>query len=95
MTAETEAPMSGATRDATPEEVGWVLGQLPEALDPGAVQVNALVRDDGAAWFWVYPRDVALGELFVTWVVERSPAGEGSVGSFRSRRSARGDVTVP
>jgi hypothetical protein len=84
-----------AAREATPEEVGWVLAQLPERQEAGRVRVNALVRHDGTAWFWVYPKDVKLGDLYVTWVVERTRAGEASVGSFRSRRSARGDVTAP
>jgi hypothetical protein len=87
--------MSVPSRDATPEEVGWVLAQLPERQQQALVKVNALVREDGTAWFWVYPKDVKLGDLYVTWVVERTRTGEASVGSFRSRRSARGDVTVP
>jgi hypothetical protein len=87
--------MDGSPRDATPDETAWVLAQVPDRLDPADVRVHALCRDDGAAWFWVYPRAVELGQLYVTWVVERSVTGEGSVGSFRSRRSARGDVTVP
>ncbi|MEQ1570287.1 MAG: hypothetical protein ABMA64_31925 [Myxococcota bacterium] len=85
--------MDGAPRDAEPDEIAWVLAQLPERVDD--VLVHALVRDDGAAWFWVYPRDVSVGDLYVTWVVERSAQGAASVGSFRSRRSDRGDVTVP
>jgi hypothetical protein len=90
--------MSGGPRDATPDEVAWVLTRLAaesSSADPDTVVVHALVREDGAAWFWVYPKDVAVDELYVTWVLERSASGEASVGSFRSRRSARGDVTVP
>lgn len=87
--------MSPASREATAEEADWVLSQLPERQDPARVVVQALVRQDGAAWFWVYPKDVQLGDLYTTWVVERTAAGASSVGSFRSRRSARGDVTAP
>jgi hypothetical protein len=87
--------MHSTSREATAEEIRWVLAQLPERQEPGLVRVNALVRQDGTAWFWVYPKDVKLGDLYVTWVVERTRTGEASVGSFRSRRSARGDVTAP
>lgn len=84
-----------ATREATEEEAAWVLGHLPEPWDPNDVRVTALCRDDGAAWFWVYPLDVKIGDIYDTWVVERTVAGAGSVCSFRSRRAERGDVTVP
>lgn len=84
-----------ATREATPDEGDWVLRHLPEQYDPADVRVTALCRDDGAAWFWVYPLDVKIGDIYVTWVVERTIEGVGSVGSFRSRRAERGDVTVP
>ncbi|MEQ1505760.1 MAG: hypothetical protein ABMB14_26230 [Myxococcota bacterium] len=87
--------MPDKPREATADEVRWVLGALPEAMDPEVVSVHALTREDGAAWFWVYPRDVEIGDVYVTWVVERTVAGAASVGSFRSRRSERGDVTVP
>jgi hypothetical protein len=87
--------MAGATREATPEEAGWVLDQLPERLLPDDVIVTALSRDDGTAWFWVYPCDVEIGEIYTTWVVERTVAGVGTVSSFKSRRAASGDVTVP
>lgn len=86
--------MSGA-REARAEDVVWVLSKLPERLERERVSVQVLAREDGTAWFWVYPRDVALGELYTTWVVERSASGEAGVGSFRSRRCERGDVTVP
>lgn len=82
-------------REATPDEAAWALAQLPEPLPASAVSVHALVREDGAAWFWVYPTEVAVDQLYVTWVVERARGGAVSVGSFRSRRSERGDVTVP
>lgn len=87
--------MGSIPREATPDEASWVLARLPEPQDPKQVSVQALAREDGTAWFWVYPRDVALGELYLTWVVERNATGDFSVGSFRSRRSERGDVTVP
>lgn len=86
---------SGTPRPASPEEAEWVLAALPEPLVAAEVVVTALSREDGAAWFWVYPKDVEIGEIYVTWVVERSTTGVGSVGSFKSRRAASGDVTVP
>jgi hypothetical protein len=82
-------------RDATDEERLEVLEQLPEPVESRSVTISALCREDGAAWFWVMPRAVPLGEVYLTWVLERSPRGEWSVGSFRSRRTGRGDVTVP
>ncbi|HHO54272.1 MAG TPA: hypothetical protein ENK18_26235 [Deltaproteobacteria bacterium] len=90
--------MGEAPREATDEEVREVLSHLPrssEVPSPEEVQVSALCREDGAAWFWVYPIRVAVGDIYLTWVLERTPSGEWSVGSFRSRRTARGDVTVP
>ncbi|MEZ4240145.1 MAG: hypothetical protein R3F59_29135 [Myxococcota bacterium] len=87
--------MAAPTRTATPDEAQWVLDQLPERLVADEVTVTALSRDDGAAWFWVYPAEVEIGEIYTTWVVERTTAGVGTVSSFKSRRSASGDVTVP
>lgn len=87
--------MPNAPRVATQVEAEWVLGTLPDRLDPGEVIVTAMCREDGAAWFWVYPRDVEIGDVYTTWVVERTVTGTGTVGSFRSRRAASGDVTVP
>ncbi len=82
-------------RDATDDEIDQVMGQLPQEVESRTVTVSALSRDDGAAWFWVMPRRIPLGDVYQTWVLERAPSGEWTVGSFRSRRTGKGDITVP